>query len=125
MALVGTASVLKNAKRCSERDGTGGGGSSVPEGAVRRIKEIIKCSFQAEQNYLKDEKEITNVVTPSKGEDVSVEGHTGPVPCKQIKGLYFWVLVGEAGEPHEVFPWSQVIVRKFGGPRRPNPSKTI
>ena len=92
---------------------------------MRRIKEIIKCSFQAEQNYLKDEKEITNVVTPSKGEDVSVEGHTGPIPCKQIKVFYFWVLVGEAGEPYEVFPWSQVIVRKFEGPRRPNPSKTI
>ena len=125
MALVGTANVLKNAKRCSDRDGTGGEGSSVPGGAVRRIKEIIKYSFPTEQNYLNDEKKITNVVTPPKGEDVSVEGHTGPIPCKQIKGLYFWVLIGKAGEPHEVFPWGQVIMRKFGGPRRPNPSKTI
>ena len=125
MALVGSANVLKNAKRYSERDGTGGGGSSVPEGDVRRIKEVIKCSFQAEQNYLKDEKEITNVVTPSKGEDVSVEGNTGPIPCKQIKSLYLWVLIGKAGEPHEVFPRGQVVMRKFGGPRRPNPSKTI
>ena len=125
MALVGTANVLKNAKRCSERDGTGGDGSSVPEGAVRRIKEIIKYSFPTEQNYLNDEKKITNVVTPPKGEDVSVEGYTGPIPCKQIKGLYFWVFIGKAGEPHEVFPRGQVVMRKFGGPRRPNPSKTI
>ena len=122
---MGTANVLKNAKRCSDRDGTGGEGSSVPGGAVRRIKEIIKYSFPTEQNYLNDEKKITNVVTPSKGEDVPVEGHTGPIPCKQIKGLYFWVFVGEAGKPHEVFPWGQVIVRKFGGPRRTNPSETI
>ena len=67
MALVGTANVLKNAKRCSERDGTGGGGSSVPEGAVRRIKEIIKCSSQAEQNYLKDEKENYQCCNPFEG----------------------------------------------------------
>ena len=92
---------------------------------MRRIKEIIKYSFPTEQNHLNDEKKITNVVTPPKGEDVSVEGYTGPIPCKQIEGLYFWVLVGETGEPHEVFPWGKVVMREFGGPRRPNPSKTI
>ena len=51
---------------------------------MRRIKEIIKYSFPTEQNHLNDEKKITNVVTPPKGEDVSVEGYTGPIPCKQI-----------------------------------------
>ena len=52
VALVGTASVLKNARRCSESEGTGGSGSSVPGGAVRRMREIIKCSFKAKQIYL-------------------------------------------------------------------------
>ena len=59
VALVGTANVLKNAKRCSGREGTGGGGSLVPGGAVRRMSEIIKCSFKAKQNYLeKKRKEL-------------------------------------------------------------------
>ena len=52
VALVGTANVLKNVKRCSGREGTGGGGSSVPGGAVRRMREIIKSSFKAKQIYL-------------------------------------------------------------------------
>ena len=34
VALVGTTNVLKNARRCSEREGTGGDGSSVPGGAA-------------------------------------------------------------------------------------------
>ena len=40
VAFVGTANVLRNAKRCSGREGTGGGGSSVAGGAARRLKEI-------------------------------------------------------------------------------------
>ena len=126
VALVGTTNVLKNARRCSERKGTGGGGSSVPGGAVRRIKEVIKCSFKAKQNYLeKEEKGITNIITPSEGENVSIEGHTWPVPCKQIKILYLRILIRKASEPHEVFSWGKVVMGEFGGPRRPNPSKTI
>ena len=53
VALVGTANVLKNAKRCSGREGTGGGGSSEPGGAGRRMSEVMKCSFKAKQSYLK------------------------------------------------------------------------
>ena len=52
VALVGIANVLKNARRCSGREGTGGGGSSVPGGAVRRMREIIKSSFKAKHIYL-------------------------------------------------------------------------
>ena len=42
VALVGIANVLKNVRRCSEREGTGGDGSSLPGGAARRIREIKK-----------------------------------------------------------------------------------
>ena len=52
VALVRTASVLKNARRYSESEGTGGGGSSMPGGVVRRMREIIKSSFKAKQIYL-------------------------------------------------------------------------
>ena len=40
VALVGTTNVLKYARRCSGREGIGGGGSSVPGGAARRIRKI-------------------------------------------------------------------------------------
>ena len=45
VALVGTANVLKNARRYSEREGTGGDGSSVPGGVAQRIREIKKNFF--------------------------------------------------------------------------------
>ena len=83
VALVGTANVLKNAKRCSGREGTGGGGSSEPGGAGRRMSEVMKCSFKAKQSYLKKEKEITNVITPSKGEMSRSKDTQGQFPVSR------------------------------------------
>ena len=40
VALVGTANVLRYARHYSGREGIGGGGSSVPGGATRRIRKI-------------------------------------------------------------------------------------
>ena len=49
VALVGTVKVFKYARHCSERKGIGGGGSSVPGGAVRRTR-MIKKFFSVKQN---------------------------------------------------------------------------
>ncbi len=46
MALVGTANVFKYVRRWCGREGIGGGGSSVPGGAARRIKLIKKFEAQ-------------------------------------------------------------------------------
>ena len=40
VTLVGTASIFKKFRRCSERAGIGGGGSSEPEEATRRRKRV-------------------------------------------------------------------------------------
>ena len=126
VALVGTANIFKNARRCSGREGTGGGGSSVPGGAARRIREIKNFSFRAKQTYLeKEEKGITNIITPSEWENISIKRHTGPVPREQVQSFYLRILIRKASEPYEVFSWGKVVMGEFRGPGRPNPSKTI
>ena len=49
VALVGTSNVLKYTRHCSEREGIGGGGSSVLGGAVQRTR-MIKKYFSVKQN---------------------------------------------------------------------------
>ena len=46
VALVGTTNVLKYTRQCSGRKGIGGGGSSVPGGAARRIRKIKNFSIK-------------------------------------------------------------------------------
>ena len=67
VALVGTTNVLKNAKHCSGREGTGGGGSSEPGGAGRRMSEVMKCSFKAKQSYLKKREGNYQCYNPFEG----------------------------------------------------------
>ena len=52
------------------------------------------------------EKNITNVVAPSKGKEVSLEDNGRLISHEQKECFEFWVLVWETSKPNLVLPGS-------------------
>ena len=46
--------------------------------------------------------DLTNVVAPSEGKDVSIDDDGRPFPSEQIKCFGLWVLVRKTCEPNPV-----------------------